>query len=553
MKACNFLVAVVFVLGSSLRVSARGQAEHVVVVVWDGMRPDFISPQFTPTLYELASKGTFFKNNHSAYVTSTEVNGTVLATGMYPDHSGIMANVGYRPELNWLSSYGTETLDAVRRGDLLTQGHYLEAATVPEILQQAGISTVIAGAKPIALLHDRAAKKTTPAEKESVTLFRGMTIPRSVGENLAKAPDIGAFPTNSPGFGFGGRDRASTNEPPTPAPSFEGGADAFRRGPGGGANTPDSWTTKALTRGLWRKGIPKYSLLWLSEPDAAQHASGVGSDAAIAALDSSDKNLAAVLKALEDKSALETTDIIVVSDHGFSTISRGPDIIESLKRSKFSASKQFLNPEAGDIMVVNLGGSVSFYVFEHDEAVIKRLITFLQGADFTGVIFSSVPADGTFPLAQARVGTTNGAPDVLVSVKWTAEVNDNGAPGMLISPEGRRGLGTHASLSRFDLHNTLIASGPDFKKAFVSDTPSGNLDVAPTVLDILGVVPPRPKDGRVLSEAMIASDAPIMKPVENTLEASRDIGFLVWHQYLKTTTVGGTTYYDEGNGEYRLK
>src|SRR5687768_15202929 len=129
--------------GAVEKAEARGQAEHVVVVVWDGLRPDFITPQYTPTLYELALKGTFFKNNHSAYITSTEVNGTALATGMHPDHSGVMANFEYRPDLNWLSAYGTESLDAVRRGDMLTQGKYLEAATVAEILQQAGFPTFI--------------------------------------------------------------------------------------------------------------------------------------------------------------------------------------------------------------------------------------------------------------------------------------------------------------------------------------------------------------------------------------------------------------------------
>ena len=565
MKAfCVSLSAVLLAIGTE-QASARGQAEHVVVVVWDGMRPDFITPQYTPTLYELASKGTFFKNNHSAYVTSTEVNGTVLATGMDPEHSGIMANSGYRPDINWLNSFGTESLDAVRRGDMMTQGHYLEAATVPEILQQAGISTVIAGAKPIALLHDRAAKKVTPAQKESVTLFRGLTIPRSVGENLAKAPDIGGFPTNAGGGagfgggGFGGRERpAGTNE--TPAAASEPAADAqsggggrrggagFGGGGAGGANTPDSWTTKALTRGLWRKSVPKYSLLWLSEPDAAQHASGVGSDAAIAAIEGSDKNLAAVLKALEDKEALETTDIIIVSDHGFSTVSHGPDVVELLKRGKFNAFRQFQNPEAGDVMVVSLGGSVSFFVFEHDEAVIKRLAKYLQGMDFSGVIFSSVPVEGTFPLSQAHVGITNGAPDILVSMRWSPEVNENGAPGMVVSPEGRKGLGTHASLSKFDLHNTLVASGPDFKKGFVSATASGNLDVAPTVLSILGVAPPKPMDGRVLSEAMTTGDTEAPKAEEKTIEASRETGFLRWHQYLKTTTVGTTTYFEEGNG-----
>lgn len=537
------------------KAEARGKAERVVVVVWDGMRPDFITPQYTPTLYELAQKGTFFKNNHSAYITSTEVNGTVLATGMHPDHSGIMANYAYSPDLSWLSPYGTESLDAVRRGDKLTQGKYLQKPTLAEILQQAGISTVTAGAKPVALLHDRAPKKTSQAAKDSVTLFRGQTLPRAVLENLTKSPEIGPFPTNLPALSFGARERSSTNASSPAVDSVPSGSDTaslLRRG-SGAANTPDTWTTKALTRGLWRKGVPKYSLLWLSEPDAAQHASGVGSDAAAAAMESSDKNLAAVLKTLEEKELLDTTDILVVSDHGFSTIDRGPDVIESLKKLKFVAGKQFQNPEAGDIMVVNLGGSTSFYVFEHDGAVIRRLVAFLQASDFAGVIFSALPVEGTFSLAQVHVAATNGAPDVVVSMRWTSEKNDYGVPGMITSIEGKRGLGTHASLSRFDLHNTLIATGPDFKRGYVSELPSGNIDVVPTLLSILGVEPPGPMDGRVLHEAMTAGNPPPLKAVEHRLEASRNLGFLVWSQYLKVVQVGSTIYYDEGNGECRLK
>ncbi len=534
------------------RAEARGHAEHVVVVVWDGMRPDFISPQYTPTLYELALKGTFFKHHHSAYVTSTEVNGTALATGMHPEHSGVMANNEYRPELSWLSSYNTENLDAVRRGDMLTHGHYLQAATVAEILQQAGISTVIAGSKPVAFLHDRAAKGGSQAQQESVTLFRGQTLPRSALETLTKSPDIGPFPAAQP---TGSPDASSTNSPaPVEDATLPGSgkAKAPKRIPES-PGSPDSWTTKALTRGLWKKGIPKYSLLWLSEPDASQHAAGVGSEDAVAAIESSDKNLAVVLKALEDKGILETTDVFVVSDHGFSTIDRAPDIIGSLKSAKFVAGKQFQNPEAGDVMVVSLGGSISFYVFDHDEPVIRRLVAYLQATDFAGVIFSPFPIDGTFSLAQAHVAATNGAPDVLVSMRWTSEKNEFGAAGMITSTEGKRGLGTHSSLSSFDLHNTLIASGPDFKKGFVSELPSGNIDIAPTALSILGVESPSPMDGRVLSEAMTYGDPATVKPVKKTLEASRDLGFLAWHQYLKVTEVGNATYYDEGNGECRLK
>jgi arylsulfatase A-like enzyme len=546
--------------------SAAGQAEHVVVIVWDGMRPDFVTPQYTPTLYELAQRGTFFMRNHSAYVTTTEVNGTALATGMHPDHSGIIANTEYQPEFNWLGSYGTEALDVVRRGDMASGGHYLQTPTVAELLHAAGFPTMIAGAKPIALLHDRAPKKVSQAEKDSVTLFRGLTLPRSVQETLVNARDIGPFPgsTNTAGSEFGGRGgggrsgrNADSGNAGLPAstnafaamPPFSGGACP---GANASGNTTDAWTTKALVRGLWRRGVPKYSLLWLSEPDAAQHGSGVGSDPAIKALESSDDQLAAVLKALEEKNALETTDIFVVSDHGFSTVGKGSDILGSLKKLKFKAGRQFENPEAGDILVDNLGGSTFFYVFEHDEQVIRRLVSYLQGTDFAGVIFSAVKLPGTFPLSDAHVAASKGAPDLVVSMRWNTNDNDYGAPGMLTVPDGRPGGGVHGSLSRFDLHNTLIVAGPDFKKGFTSLIPSGNIDVAPTVLSILGVSPPEPMDGRVLVEALAKEEQAPVRPAEETIEAMADLGFLRWNQYLKVIRVGYTVYYEEGNGRCRL-
>jgi arylsulfatase A-like enzyme len=315
----------------------------------------------------------------------------------------------------------------------------------------------------------------------------------------------------------------------------------------------DAWTTRAVVHGLWRKGVPKYTLLWLSEPDASQHESGVGSENAEAALEQCDQNLALVIKTLREKGLLDRTDIFVVSDHGFSTIDRGPEVIQSLKRANFVAGKQFDNPEAGDVMVVSLGGSIAFYVFEHHEPTIRRLVEFLQGGDYAGVIFSTLELEGAFPLSRVRLDARQGVPDVLVSMSWSSDRNSWGAPGLLTAAEGKRGRGTHASLSRFDLRNTLVAAGPDLKSGYVSELPSGNVDLVPTILEILGVPAPAPRDGRVLTEAFVnGGGAPVAAEPE-TLEASRDLGFRLWRQYLKISRVGSVVYYDEGNGESRLK
>jgi hypothetical protein len=169
------------------------------------------------------------------------------------------------------------------------------------------------------------------------------------------------------------------------------------------------------------------------------------------------------------------------------------------------------------------------------------------------VIFSKVAVDGTFPLKEALVDDGKGAPDVLVSMRWSDGKNDWGAPGLLTVAEGKRGAGSHASLSRYDLHNTLVAQGPDFKRGFVDELPSGNVDVAPTVLAILGVTPPKPTDGRVLSEALVASQLEVPTPEQKTLESTRDLGFRGWHQSLTRSQVGSVIYLDEGNGGSLLK
>jgi arylsulfatase A-like enzyme len=136
----------------AIRAAPAGKAEHVVIVVWDGMRPDFITQQHTPALFGLAQQGTFFKNHHPVYLSTTEVNGTAINTGMYPEHSGIIANVEYRPDIDLLKAVATEDMATVRRGDELTGSHYISVPTLAEIVQQAGCRTAVAGSKTVALL-----------------------------------------------------------------------------------------------------------------------------------------------------------------------------------------------------------------------------------------------------------------------------------------------------------------------------------------------------------------------------------------------------------------
>ncbi len=252
----------------------------------------------------------------------------------------------------------------------------------------------------------------------------------------------------------------------------------------------------------------------------------------------------------------ETTDLFVVSDHGFSTIKRSIDLRKILSGAGFVAKTEFDGqPKPGDIMLVGNGGSVLFYVIGHEAALVHRLVEFLQQSDFAAVIFTKQGLPGTFRLDDAKIDNPN-APDVVMAFRWNDSKNQFGTPGMIDADWQRKaGKGTHATLSRFDMHNTLIAAGPDFRRGHTDDLPTGNVDVAPTLLHILGIKAPQEMDGRVLSEAMVNVDqvSTGRETETNTIEAKKDFPAGSWRQSLRISRVGTTIYLDEGNGSFAPK
>src|SRR6266404_9180908 len=578
-----------------LAAQALDQSRHVVVVVWDGMRPDFVSEQNTPALWKLSHGGVIFRSHHSVYPSATMVNGTALVTGIYPGKNGIIANHVYRADIDPRHTIDVELPPVVKKGDELSGGKYISAPTIAELVQRTGGRTVIAATKTVGLLLHRqtnlkdqlgkANGSTSPLGEGERMKLRGsntrdnekaetLTTPSPLGRERRRnsESEIHSQPANSVTLVAGKTLPSSALAPITAA------LGAF---PSGHVEQ-DAWTTKALTDVLWEDGVPPLSILWLGEPDLTQHESAPGAPTALAAIKSADENLAAVLSALDQRGARGTTDVFVVSDHGFSTIERSIDLRKILNDAGFAAKTEFDGEsKPGEIMLAGNGGSVLFYVIGHDAKLIRRLVEFLQQSDFAGVIFTKEPVEGTFALAQANMNSHEGrdVPDVVMSFRWTDSKNQFGIPGMIDADWQRAaGKGTHATLSRFDMHNMLIAAGPDFRRGETDDLPTGNIDLAPMILQILGSKAPAKMDGRVLSEAMIGSDAvaasrkgglqlarrrlaeggsaePILSPKPETkiVEAKKDFPSGTWRQSVKISRVGSTIYLDQGNGVFTRK
>ncbi|MGC3957540.1 MAG: alkaline phosphatase family protein [Verrucomicrobiota bacterium] len=127
-----------WLVGNGCTAQAAGGAEHVVIVVMDGLRPDAITAENMPTLFALGKEGVFFANHHPVYPSSTEVNGTALATGTWPAHSGVVANREYRPEVDPLAPVDTQGDWASWLGDAKRSGKWIKAPTLIEQVRARG-------------------------------------------------------------------------------------------------------------------------------------------------------------------------------------------------------------------------------------------------------------------------------------------------------------------------------------------------------------------------------------------------------------------------------
>ena len=147
----------------------------------------------------------------------------MLATGVFPQRSGITANKEYRREIEPLKQIGMEALAAVRRGDELTGGKYVRVPTAAELVQAGGGRTVVVGAKPVALLHDRL---TRPDSSVNPVWFVNGCLPEGLFGSLTNR--FGSFPRQFAEY----------------RPRYMG--------------------YTCLTEAFWEKELPRYSVLWLS-------------------------------------------------------------------------------------------------------------------------------------------------------------------------------------------------------------------------------------------------------------------------------------------------
>jgi arylsulfatase A-like enzyme len=460
----------------------EAKPRQVLLIVLDGLRPDYVTTRFMPRLLGLSNQGVVAKNHHSVFPTVTRVNASSFVTGCYPHKHGLLGNTVYFPEIDPVSGLSTGNAATLEKIQQQTGGKLLLAPSLGEILKGAGKQIMVfsSGSTGSAQLLDHT--------------LSGAGI---VNVDMIKPDELAKFATRLGAV------------PPDAKP----------------ATARNKYIVDAYFKLGSEKAKPALSIMWITDPDHTAHDFGTGTPKTIEALQSVDAEIGRLLDEMRRRHMLETTNIIVTSDHGFSTHvgeakqGQSVSLVELLIEKGLKASKD------SDDVVVSEG---AIYVKNHDLSTISKIVQALQLTPWVGAIFTRGKEPGS--LEGAIPGTLSfdqvywdspRSGDILVSANWTAAANKSGFKGMSM----QSGVAGHGSSSPFDIHNTLIVAGPDFKSApegkpvLESNLPTCNVDLAPTILALLGIDPPEGMDGRVLSELFKSTPTPKDPLVVKRIEA----------------------------------
>lgn len=462
---------------------------RLLLMVWDGMRPDLISPDLTPNLAALGAGGVVFDTNHAVVPTVTRINAATLATGAPSSTHGLPANMFYAPAVDATGPISVGEGDNVAQ--LQAAYGVFAATTIADVVGQAGGRTTIvsSGTRGSSqMLH--------PRRREAGDLILHPTL--STAEELA--------------------------------PIVE------RLGPMPEAAVPDTarnlWLARAAAEIILPEQRPDALLFWHDDPDKSQHKFGFGHPLSLRSIQDADRHLGLLLDGLDAAGLRSETLVVVASDHGYVQITQQFDPSPAL------SALAGLAADARVVVAAN-GCAALLHLERPDDRVVAQLAAEVSRLPGTGVMFSGVRGgavvDGTFPLAAIKMDGPL-APDLLVALSWGDEQNEHGHRGVSYGLGGTS-LAGHGGASAWEIRNTLIMQGPGLRAGERSALPSGTIDLAPTILTALGLSVPASMTGRVLREALATTEPPHDIPDVRHWDEQSAAGTLSWtsyagHQYL---------------------
>lgn len=487
---------IILTLGLCLQLTAQVDTSiKTLIVFFDGLRPDYITPELMPNVYAFSKQGSYGKKHHSVFPTVTRVNSSSYSTGSYPGTNGIMGNTVYFPQVDPLKGLNTGEAKELNRITEATHGNLLTAISLGEALEKAGQRMMVfsSGSSGQALLQNHKIGR-------GAIVNTSMILPAELKETLVKA--LGPIPAH-------GKPNSAQHK----------------------------WVTDALIQFGFAPDGPLVNAIWFSDPDGAAHSDGIGSVNANASIRSVDEQFGRIIKALEEKGMSKKVNIIISTDHGFVTKKGKLGIADFLIQKGLKQSK-----ESDDIVAAE----GALYIKHKDTAIIRKVVEALQQENWVGAIFTKgtkkgdqkgwVP--GTLSFESIHWNHPERAADILVDENWSDDKNEAGYAGASFA----RGVAGHGGFSPYEVHIALLAKGPSFKESFESNLPTSNVDIAPTVLSIHKIPAPKTMEGRAFKELLKQTKESVPSVKQERVETSTLVGGIKYKLILDISVVGKSRY-----------
>ena len=573
------------------------QPHNVVLFIADGLRARMVDDSTAPTMATIGREGVDLRNGHALFPTFTTANASGMATGHQLGDTGDFSNTIYAgfpvPGAGGSSTPFLENDVVLGDIDDHFAGNYLNEATILKLARDKGYSTASIGKLGPVLIFD-------PTERS--------------GDQTIIVDDATGTPKGIPlSADITQRLQAVNLSPVAPSRGANGVA--------GNMTTPGTRVANVVQQDYFasvasrvvlplfrERNKPFVLVFWSRDPDGTQHnqgdslntlVPGINGPTSLAAIRNADDDLARIRSALSELGLLDTTNVIVTSDHGFSTISKESQTSSTVK-GKFAdtpagrlppgfvaldlahaLNMPLIDPDDGyktigdnqhtkagngliggdkdkpKVVVAANGGSDLVYIPDGDKALAKRVIDALLAQDYVSGLFVDSKL-GKFPgtLSLDDIALEGSAitphPAIAVSfrsfdticgepVRCTVEVADTGL---------QQGQGMHGSFSRADTWNFMAAQGPDFKSKFVDPAPVSNADLGRTIAQLtrLDVHDKGQLIGRVLSEIFpggaipeVTSRVVTSDPAQNGLVTVVDMQMVGTTRYFDAAGFPGRT------------
>ena len=384
-------------------------ARHVVMISIDGLKPATYTaagPSKVPTLRKLAQEGTFADAVIGVTPTVTYPSHTTMISGVLPAVHGIYNNLILDPEGTSNSSWYWYARD-------------VKVPTLPVVVKARGLTTaavswpVTADADIDYLMPEFGGVTRNP---KWLDLMRALSRPRLLLDDYEAQGRPIAWPM-----------------------------------------TDDDRT--GLAAFIIRKYRPNLMMLHIFGTDDAQHKFGPGTPEALASIEVADGHVAQMIKAVADAGLQDSTDVVVLSDHGFLGIEKQLQLNHAFKREGLLKVDEAGKVVSWDAYFYGAGGSGFIMLKNPDDAALRDRVASLLKT------LAADPANGILTVwTQDDLRKAGAEPRASFGVDLRDGFYSGLGHDVLVATPASKG-GHGFAPTRPDLYASLIMRGPDVPKS----------------------------------------------------------------------------------------